>query len=253
VNHIDPESKAVLVRSRDNGKTWGEKTVIYRDEDGIQDPSLMQLKDGTLLSNFFKWRIRKTKEELEGFGQVSPYHLGGWAADIGTYVVRSSDNGYTWDKSPAHFEIPGYKAVSTSAPPLECNDGTILLPAYAQPVVENGVMIKSASSFVIKSFDKGKTWVEPTLVAVDPEGKVALEEPTLVQLKSGKIICMMRADSGGGDYLREAESFYNGKTWTAFWKTPIIGHPPHLLQLSDGRILCTYGYRHPPFGIRACI
>jgi len=35
--------------------------------------------------------------------------------------------------------------------------------------------------------------------------------------------------------------------------SPIITLPPHLLQLSDGRILCTYGYRRPPFGQRACI
>jgi hypothetical protein len=32
-----------------------------------------------------------------------------------------------------------------------------------------------------------------------------------------------------------------------------MGHPPHLLQLHDGRVLCSYGYRHQPFGIRACL
>jgi hypothetical protein len=30
------------------------------------------------------------------------------------------------------------------------------------------------------------------------------------------------------------------------------GFPPHLLVLKDGRLLCTYGYRRPPFGERAC-
>lgn len=258
ISHHDPRSRAVLVRSKDDGKTWGEKIVIYQDEDGTQDPSIMQLKDGTMLSNFFKWRFRKNKEELGGFGQICDVSLlgfpeGGWTADVGTYVVRSTDNGHSWNKSPAHFEIPCLKAVSTSAPALECNDKTILLPVYAQPVTSGPEKWAIAPSFVMKSYDKGKAWTEPTLVAADPEGKVALEEPTLVQLKSGKTICMMRADSGGGDYLRQAESFDNGKTWTKFWKTPIMGHPPHLLQLSDGRVLCTYGYRHQPFGIRACI
>jgi hypothetical protein len=36
----------------------------------------------------------------------------------------------------------------------------------------------------------------------------------------------------------------------------MIGHPPDLMQLKDGRILCTYGYRPgrhgDPGGIRAC-
>jgi hypothetical protein len=31
------------------------------------------------------------------------------------------------------------------------------------------------------------------------------------------------------------------------------GCPGHLLRLADGRILCTYGYRRAPFGIRACL
>ncbi|MCD6169915.1 MAG: exo-alpha-sialidase [Candidatus Latescibacteria bacterium] len=52
--HLDTTSKAVLLRSTDGGKTWGTKVTIYNDECGIQDPSLVQLKDGTLVANFFK-------------------------------------------------------------------------------------------------------------------------------------------------------------------------------------------------------
>jgi hypothetical protein len=29
------------------------------------------------------------------------------------------------------------------------------------------------------------------------------------------------------------------------------GNPPHLIRLADGRLCLTYGYRSPPFGIRA--
>jgi sialidase-1 len=31
------------------------------------------------------------------------------------------------------------------------------------------------------------------------------------------------------------------------------GHPLHVLRLPDNRELLTYGYRHKPYGIRACI
>ena len=41
------------------------------------------------------------------------------------------------------------------------------------------------------------------------------------------------------------------QTWTEPIKTPIWGHPAHLLKLADGRILCTHGYRRPPMGVRA--
>jgi hypothetical protein len=33
----------------------------------------------------------------------------------------------------------------------------------------------------------------------------------------------------------------------------MIGKPPHLTKLRDGRILVTYGYRFAPYGERACI
>ena len=45
----------------------------------------------------------------------------------------------------------------------------------------------------------------------------------------------------------------NGKTWSEPYQTPLWGFPPHLLELSDGRVLCSYGYRRAPFGERVCI
>ena len=33
----------------------------------------------------------------------------------------------------------------------------------------------------------------------------------------------------------------------------MYGHPGHLVVLSDGRLLCTYGHRKAPFGIRGCL
>ena len=45
--------------------------------------------------------------------------------------------------------------------------------------------------------------------------------------------------------------FFLRVTWRTV-KTDIVGHPPSsVIRLQDGRLLLTYGYRHPPFGIRA--
>ncbi|MDD2707774.1 MAG: sialidase family protein [Verrucomicrobiae bacterium] len=254
LGHFDPESKAVLVRSRDGGATWGEKIIICQDADGIQDCSIMRLRGGVLMANFFKWRFARKKESL---GDLAPkcdlgscgFHEIHWAAIAGTYVTRSLDGGKTWT-APVEAGSGKLKALATSAPALECQSGTLLLPVYVNDEqyknleVHNGV-------WVARSKDAGKTWPEMIPVAADAEGKVWLEEPALVQLPSGKILCMMRASVGGGDYLRQAESFDEGETWSPFRKTPMVGHPPHLLRLHDGRLLCTYGYRHEPFGIRA--
>ena len=35
--------------------------------------------------------------------------------------------------------------------------------------------------------------------------------------------------------------------------TKLLGYPPHLLRLSRGEILATYGRRLTPMGIRACL
>ena len=34
---------------------------------------------------------------------------------------------------------------------------------------------------------------------------------------------------------------------------PPWGYPADLVLLSDGRLLCTYGHRREPYGIRACL
>jgi hypothetical protein len=84
-------------------------------------------------------------------------------------------------------------------------------------------------------------------------------EPHILQMSSGRVLMMIRATALGYDdmsprcVLWETYSDDNGKTWLQPFRTPLWGFPPHLLQLSDGRILCTYGYRRAPFGERACI
>ena len=90
---------------------------------------------------------------------------------------------------------------------------------------------------------------QPSAVAHDPHGRLIFGEPSLLRLPSGKLLCMMRT----GDYLYQAFSTDDGWVWQGLRRSPIWGFPSHLLRLRSGRILCTYGYRREPFGIRACL
>jgi hypothetical protein len=63
------------------------------------------------------------------------------------------------------------------------------------------------------------------------------------------MIAMIRT----GGYLYQSNSSDNGRTWSKAGPTKIWGYPAHLLELPDGRILCTYGYRRAPFGLRYCL
>jgi hypothetical protein len=73
-------------------------------------------------------------------------------------------------------------------------------------------------------------------------------------LPDGQLLAMLRCgEPGKYEYLYQARSTDSGHTWTGLKRTPMWGHPAHLLVLADGRLLCTYGYRRPPYGVRACV
>lgn len=104
-------------------------------------------------------------------------------------------------------------------------------------------------SWVIRSTDMGRTWGSPALLAEDAEKKLDFGEPCLLRTRNGRLIAMLRTEG----YLYQSDSADDGRTWTPAVKTAMWGFPAHLLELKDGRILCTYGYRRPPYGLRACI
>lgn len=70
---------------------------------------------------------------------------------------------------------------------------------------------------------------------------------------AGDIVAMMRTEPALGSHLWAARSSDRGRTWSRAIKTPLQGHPAHLLRLRDGRLLCTYGFRDAPSGIRATL
>ena len=80
-------------------------------------------------------------------------------------------------------------------------------------------------------------------------------EPGIVRTASGRIIAALR-NHGPDNAIFVTYSDDDGKTWTPLKKTDLIGHPVDLIQLSDGRILASYGIRPPshdmPGGIRVC-
>ena len=60
-------------------------------------------------------------------------------------------------------------------------------------------------------------------------------------------------DESPGNFLWVSWSDDEGATWSEAVPTGLWGYPPHLLVLSDGRVLCSYGYRRAPYGERACV
>ncbi len=87
----------------------------------------------------------------------------------------------------------------------------------------------------------------------DPDEQLRFAEETLVHETSDRVIWILTRVEGGDDHLWQSVSRDAGRTWHAR-KTGVKGHPPSgLVCLRDDRLVLSYGYRHPPYGILAVI
>ncbi len=258
----DPRYVNLVARSRDGGQTWLAPRVAPSYEvTGVECPSITQLSSGAvvLVQWQFRWYPLETARKLarsddspdillplsrdsRGKRPTTDADWGNsafpWArADRGLLISISTDDGATWDQTVVASTAPFRRGYSPR-PPCELPDGSVLLALGSHD--EQGAI------YVLRSADGGRSWDPPVVVSDGPP----MGEPTIAALPSGKLIVLSRERSG---FLHQNDSYDGGRTWTPTRRTPIWGFPPHLLRLSDGRLLVVYGIRRPPFGVRACL
>ncbi len=238
----DPRFYNVLTRSVDNGQTWSAPWVIPGyDWYGVECPNLTQLQSGDVLLLQWRWRWIPWPAE-RGERRRGRYERGGfpWARDNdGTYLHRSQDGGITWQpgRRISTAPHPGAYTIRSAA---ELPDGTLL---FAVTDIPNWQRI-----YLLRSQDGGVTWDVGETIAEAPDHQFS--EPAILCAGSRLLIVMREINTG---HLYQTSSDDAGRTWEPPRQTPMWGCPPHLLDLGDGRFLCTYGYRRPPYGVRACL
>lgn len=264
----DPHYYNVITRSTDKGRTWSVPQVAPDyDWYGIECAGLTPLRDGTVLLN--QWRFRwhpldkarklpkdpwmvfpeeyvqwmKNSQELE-VGKPLPENLAElfpWArSNGGTYVHRSLDQGRTWEHS-IEIDTGSYSGGYGMRGAVELRNGEILLPLSDVPNYKE--------VFVVRSRDGGCTWGAPVSAAAADD--LWFEEPHALLLPDGRILMILRENRT--HFLYQVSSADGGQTWTAPQATPIWGYPGHLVLLPDERLMCVYGYRAEPYGIRAAL
>ncbi len=264
----DPEFRNWVIRSSNEGQSWSAPQVAPSyDWNGTECASLTDLGGGRVMLN--QWRFHwypldaaKTRPDRDKLRfpealvrdlalspeigaqralLTDPESFAPWARGGGITVVHlSDDGGRSWTQTCQQETAPfsgGYGMRGALVLP----HGHVLLPLSDIPHYQQ--------IFVLRSTDHGRHWERPVLAAVKNDSE--FEEPHMIRLSSGRLLMLMR--DNGTRHLHSVFSDDEGRSWTPPRTLPIEGYPPHLLILPDGRILCTYGWRQPDFGIRAVI
>jgi sialidase-1 len=252
--HLGPDGVILSVRSTDSGKSWQPADTVFSTPLDDRESGITLLRDGTMVAHLWStFHTRGFYAALPPLSYEEPV-LERWSRHVeldayrahqasqGPWKTVSRDNGRTWSAP-----VRGVDAVHGG---IQLFDGTLLVAGYRQ---DRGAIGVYGSAGLESPFTLLAT------VAASAADTIQLAEPHILQLVSGRVIMMIRTtvathgDTNPKFYLWETYSDDNGRSWCTPFPTPLWGYPPHLLQLSDGRILCTYGYRRVPFGERACI
>ena len=261
--HVCPFGKVQMVRSSDDGETWTAPQTLANGPIDDRDAGIVQMPDGEIVVTWFTsvayrnvvkgdwpesdrrhwWKRHDEKISRE----VREASLGNWR-------MSSRDNGRTWSKPEKMIGVS-----QTPHGPILLRDGSLFqigrsFTESAQGEGEKGRTVISTW----KSLDAGRTWqcLCPDIPATNGENGIPhqFHEPHAVELADGTLVAQIRYH-GPDKCLRQTVSTDGGKTWTPMAKTALLGLPPHLLQLSDGKVVSVYGRRvaDPGFGEFACI
>ena len=261
--------QTLIMRSRDGGKTWNEKSLKvvlpWSDVEGNWDCGISEMSDGTLIVNltitgYFKRGIKpegvswSSHPLTEQWGDWTwTYKTQGW---LGTYVLRSTDNGETWSK-PIPVNVRPMKHGGCRLGCWELPSGPLIMGLYGRirGYEEEGEG-ESTRSALVRSDDGGFNWEYYSTLAYDPASIIDYEEPAVLRLKDGKLVCFLRTHvnpSSDGKNMAVVYSDDDGFSWTPPKWTNLWGFPPEAIPLLDGRYLLVYGYRRPPYGVRGCV
>lgn len=250
--HTDPNSYCVLVRSRDGGETWTREPELIAAHPwgGSQDPCLIEHRDGSILCASYLWTWLDRQAGAQSLGTVE---LGQYVFQ-GGYLMRSEDGGRSW-KGPIYPPpLAGRDIRNGFGKPLPVyNRGAMcqgrdgrLYWAVAYPKGGRG----QTDVHLMISSDRGDTWQYASVVATDE--KVVFNEASLYETPKGDLVAFLRT-AGFNDHTVVSRSRNGGRSFEPWQDAGWQGHPHHAVQLEDGRVFLVYGYRHPPYGIRARI
>jgi len=258
VNHDEVAKvgpKIVALRSQDNGRHWDHAglQVLF---DLAADPKAIAAVGPPDYSR--EPRPDFTNPDvLVASGSTPDYfrpHSRSW-------IRVSVDGGRSW-RPPILASNVGFPSLSGHASAVVRPDGVSLV--FMTVVSADGW---KRSPVVYASVDDGAYWTFLSRMtphvddgAAESDRSVGLRfgahryfYPRGIVLPDGVILASVRCQRDPTSVLWTEifRSDDGGRTWGFISRVNDWGAPGDLVRMRDGRIVCVYGYRHPPFGVRA--
>jgi hypothetical protein len=253
-HHMYPDGQIVTMRSTDNGETWTPPAVAYDTPIDDRECGLTVLPDGRIAMHVWSTFWKAENFTSLPFDAYPPQLIAEWVEMVGQpayraaahqhggWVITSDDHGQTWS-APARGPDSVHGGIALKS-------GGLLVAAYRGDA--GNVSIQVAR-------EPGGPWTKTAIIPNPSPATHRIGEPHVVQLPSGRVLVMLRYTAIQYDDRRDdlhlwaSYSDDDGQTWVPPYRTQLLGFPPHLTVLQDGRTLCTYGYRRKPFGERAAV
>ncbi|HEY1378779.1 MAG TPA: sialidase family protein, partial [Gemmataceae bacterium] len=196
----DNAAAALAARcSADGGRTWTDRDEIVVPADeatmNVMSASLVRLADGVGL-------VYLRKNSL---------------TDCRAYLRVSKDEGKTWGPATLCTPAAGYFVVNNDRV-VRLASGRLVVPAARHPAPA-GKWSARATAVAFLSDDGGRTWRQGRGEVEGPAAsKTGMQEPAVVELKSGRLLMLARTDQG---CQMRADSADGGDTWTPARPTDI--------------------------------
>ncbi len=235
-SHGQAEGDVECWASTDGGRIWKLRGVPAPHEPGTNRMNVAAgtANDGALIVLASGWGGEKFRGKI----------LKPWAN-------RSTDGGKTWKRSEAVTLPAGLDYLIPFGDVIAISGKLLAAPFYHEQTIFDAPRDRKrkrvGTSYLLFSKDDGVSWGDAVVIAADD-----YNETTVLRLASDRWLAAARTYGDG--HLDLLVSQDEGRAWTKSGPLTLPSqHPAHLLKLSDGRVLLTYGIReknHQGVGVR---
>ena len=241
--HMGLTGRLDAVRSTDGGRYWQAPVNIVDSERDDRNPALGLAPDGTVILAYH-WQ---GNYDTQGKFLTEQQFI-----RTDTKIIYSQDMGNAWSDQT----LLDYKPLNGASPFGKIHqalDGTLYLHLYGgkPPATHKGhVTCKPGKcpSYLLRSYDNGRSWKDPILVGL------GLNEADLLFLPDGDWLFAARCEAEDVLAIYTCRSQDEGKTWGDLQQvTRGAEHPPDMTILSNGYVLLNFGFRNKPYGVQGVI